>query len=137
MDLRIITNDCHKCLILRVKDRTKETLTGLILEHVPKSARITIVSDGWALYQTLQDLCYKHAVVVHQEKFANSDGFHTNSIESVWSQLKVLTSSMHGVRKNHMDSYLCEFMFRYNNTGSGRGNCWKYLIEGIQSEYKC
>ena len=52
--------DCHKCLLLRVKERTKETLNGLILEHVPKSERITIVSDGWASYLTLQDFGYKH-----------------------------------------------------------------------------
>ena len=75
---------------------------------------------------------YQHAVVIHKEEFVNSEGEHTNSVESVWSQVKAWISSMHGVKREFLQNYLCEFMYRYNQeSGSGRGMCWNQLKKDI------
>ena len=87
----------HKCFLVMVPNRTKETLLSIIETHVPKSANIKIISDGWASYESLTQLAYKHSTVVHKTEFLNSLGEHTNSIESVWSQLKNWFRGMHGV----------------------------------------
>ena len=79
------------------------TLLKIITDHVPKTANVKIVSDGWASYNKLKNLGYDHCVVVHKETFVNEDGHHTNSIESIWSQVKCWFSFMHGVRDKHFD----------------------------------
>ena len=47
-----------------------------------------IISDGWSAYSKLEAAGYTHFVVIHKEEFNNKAGDTTNSIESVWSQLK-------------------------------------------------
>ena len=80
--------------------------------------------------------CYKHSVVVHSEEFVNSEGEHTNSVESVWSQAKCWIRSMHGVRRELLPNYLMEFVYRYNYCGSGRGMCWSRIKGDISKLYK-
>ena len=65
----------------------QETRLSKIEKHVPKSSNVRIVSDGWASYNSLSSRGYTHSVVVHKEEFVNSEEYHTNSVESVWSQL--------------------------------------------------
>lgn len=126
----------HRCYLELVKDRSATTLINIISKYVPRTARIKIVSDGWASYNSLSEMGYNHAVVVHKEEFVNQLGEHTNSVESVWSQAKNWIASMHGVRRENLDNYLCEFMFRYNFCGSSRGYCWTQLLENIAKIYK-
>ena len=115
----------HKVYVELVAKRDKDTLEDLIIKHVEKTTELRIVSDGWAAYSKLQELGYKHETVVHEPEFVNEDGYHTNSIESIWSQIKVWFSSMHGVQKKWYRSYLSEFMYPYNFAGSSRGCCMK------------
>ena len=101
-----------------MEKRDEETLMALILKHLVKSSIMKMISDGWASYKNLKDMGYIHSVVIHKEEFVNAEGDHTNSIESVWSQLKNWISSMHGVHEENLEDYLAEFMFRYNVGGA-------------------
>lgn len=126
----------HKCYIEAVEKRDCSTLEGIILKHVKPNTTTTIVSDGWAAYNKLEELGYKHEVVIHEKEFVNNDGFHTNSIESIWSQVKAWFISMKGVKSELYPSYLAEFMYRYNYAGSSRGQCLEKLFEDIAEIYK-
>ena len=125
----------HTCHVELVEKRNRETLEDIIVRHVDPSTEVCIVSDGWAAYSKLQEMGYKHEVVVHEREFKNEDGFHTNSIESLWSQIKIWFSSMHGVKKGWYQSYLQEFMYRYNHAGSSRGCCMQKLFQDIAIFY--
>ena len=74
-------------------------------------------------------------MVIHKDCFVNEEGEHTNSVESVWSQLKNWWSFMHGVRRDHYQSYMSEFMYRYNYCGGSRNDCWAELLEDIKILY--
>ena len=126
----------HNCWMEVVKDRTAETLCNIIERHIPKTNNLKIISDGWASYSKLTEMGYKHSVVIHSEEFVNSEGEHTNSVESVWSQAKCWIRSMHGVRRELLPNYLMEFVYRYNYCGSGRGMCWSRIKEDIAKLYK-
>ena len=126
----------HKCMLCVVHDRSAETLCKIIEQHVSRSAHITIVSDGWASYNTLKERGYKHSVVIHKEEFVNAEGKHTNSVESVWSQVKNWIKSMHGVKRELLPRYLLEFQYRYNYCGSTRGMAWKNIMKDISQIYK-
>ena len=80
----------HKCHIQYVSKRDATTLENIILKHVSPKTNSRIVSDGWSSYSQLRTLGYKHEVVIHEKEFFNKDGFNTNPIESIWSQLKKL-----------------------------------------------
>ena len=125
----------HKVFVKMVEKRDRATLEDIIMDHVEPSTEIRIISDGWAAYSKLSEAGYKHEVVVHEQEFVNEDGFHTNSVESVWSQIKVWFSGMHGVQKKWYNSYLDEFMYRYNFAGSSRGCCMEKLFEDIAHFY--
>ena len=95
----------HKCFLVIVPYKTKETLLSIIETHVPKLANVKIIYNGWASYDNLPKLGYKHSTVVHKTEFVNSLGEHTNSVESVWSQLKNWFRGMHGVEPKHYNSH--------------------------------
>ena len=125
----------HKCHMEIVDSRDETTLLNIIEKHVSKRSNVRIVSDGWASYGKLQELGYQHSVVIHAEEFVNSEGYHTNSIESVWSQMKIWMNSMHGLNGNHFDRYLCEFLYRYNYSNGGRSCCWNQFLKDVAQYY--
>ena len=76
----------RKLILIPVKDRSKETLHGIIYKHVLKGT--TIHADMWKGYDNLSD-DYILKRVNHSEGFKNpDDGTHTNTIEGNWAPLK-------------------------------------------------
>ena len=119
----------HKCCIIPVARRDEKTLMGLIKKHISTESKMKIISDGWAAYSKLEAAGYTHSVVIHKEEFKNKAGDTTNSIESVWSQLKTWVARMHGLDKHHLEEYISEFTFRYNFCGSSTGNCINQFLQ--------
>ena len=73
------------------------------MKHVPTTTLVKIVSDGWAAYNKLTEMGYQHCTVIHD--VVNAGGEHNNSVESLWSQVKMWFASMHGVHEAHFDHY--------------------------------
>ena len=114
--------------------RDEKTLMKIITEHVESSSDMKIVSDGWAAYSKLQEAGVKHSVVIHKEEFKNKEGDTTNSIESIWSQLKTWIARMHGIDQNYLEEYISEFTLRYNYCGTSTGNCLTQFLDIIKHE---
>ena len=54
-----------------------------------------------------------HAVVVHRHNFVDPrTGVHTQEVESAWSQLKLGQKKRKGLRREDIQSYLDERMWR-------------------------
>ena len=65
---------------------------------------------AWTKYE------YKHGTVNHSAKQYVYRGIHTNTIEGFWSQLKrSIDGTYHVVSPKYLQSYLNEFVFRYNH----------------------
>jgi transposase-like protein len=89
-----------------------ETLKRIIYEFVEKGT--TIVSDGWRGYSGLSN-DFRHEVIDHSTGVYVRNGFHTNSIEGFWSQLKRgIIGIYHLVTQKHLSKYCNEFAYRYN-----------------------
>lgn len=73
-----------------------------------------IHSDQWAAYNQLQNgYGYDHGWVNHTFNFVDPNtGIHTQHIEGYWSKHKQRIKAMKGVRREFLDSYLAEFMWR-------------------------
>ena len=84
-----------------LNQETEKKLENILSEHISPSRDTTAVSDGWAAYQQLENTGFNHKVVIHDTEFVNEDGYPTNSIEIIWSQLKNWINSIHWVSHKH------------------------------------
>jgi len=96
-----------------------------ILPHVrtkvlPESV---VYTDEAAIYRNnLQNMGYEHDWVSHTNKVYVSGDVHTNTIDGFWTHMKRGVSGVYrGVSPKHLQSYLDEYVFRYNNREDERG----------------
>jgi transposase len=71
----------------------------------------------------LGELGYVHGRVNHSQGIYVSGDVHTNTIEGFWATVRRgIGGTYHAVSTKHLQSYLDEYAFRYNNrdaTGLG------------------
>jgi transposase-like protein len=98
-----------------VRGRDRETLQGFIRENTAGDAQ-AIYTDEWPAYRGIADQDTEHEAVKHREGEYVKGDVHTNSLENVWSLLKrSIIGSYHQVSAKHLDTYLDELEFRFNN----------------------
>lgn len=88
-----------------------------IYKHVLKNVTggSNIMGDGFAGYRSLECM-YDVKCVDHSKGWYANGDCHTNTIEGFWSQLKKqLKSTHHWVSPKHLQKYLNEACFKYNN----------------------
>lgn len=97
-----------------VENVTAETLVGKVNENIAREARV-MTDDAAAYYNRLNDFA-EHGTVNHSaDEYVRGD-IHTNTAEGYFSIFK---RGMKGVYQHcsekHLNRYLAEFDFRYNN----------------------
>jgi len=97
-----------------IEHADSETLLKFIQEH---SAEIEAVfTDELPAYKGLEKKGIKHETVNHSADEWVKGNVHTNSVENIWSLLKrSIMGSYHQVSKKHLDAYLKELEWRFNN----------------------
>jgi len=103
------SREVRAMMIPKVK---RASLQRVILDNVGFGA--TIHTDESTVYNGLR--WYVHETVNHMNEYVTANGVTTNSIENFWSLLKrSLSGTYVAVEPMHMDRYLDEAMFRFNN----------------------
>lgn len=93
----------------------RETLQNEILDNVKYGT--TVYTDDWVGYYGLQSR-FVHEVINHANTYVNGR-IHPNGIENFWSLLKRgLKGTYVAVEPFHLDRYIDEQAFRYNNRGT-------------------
>jgi len=96
-----------------VPNVNRETLQNAILDRVGFGS--TVYTDGWKGYNGLKDSQFIHETVNHMEEYVRGN-VHTQGIENFWSLLKrTLKGTYVAVEPFHLDAYLDEQAFRFNN----------------------
>jgi hypothetical protein len=96
-----------------ITDRSKQTMQPAILDTIHAGAHI--ITDEHSTYPFIAHNTYYHEVINHIEGYVNAH-IHTNGIENFWSLLKRgLNGTYISVRPFHLDKYVDEQVFRYNN----------------------
>jgi transposase-like protein len=92
----------------------RETLQGEILKNVGFNAHV--YTDGFSSYEGIDKVKnFTHRTVNHINEYVNGQ-VHTQGIENFWSLLKRgLTGTYVAVEPFHMDAYIDEQVFRFNN----------------------
>jgi transposase-like protein len=105
---------------MRVGKRgTKEILHGFITDTcAPTTANI--YTDDYPAYDGIADADTRHDTVKHSVYEYVRGDVHTNTVEGAFSLFKrAIVGSFHQVSKKHLERYLDEFEFRFNNRKNG------------------
>jgi transposase-like protein len=106
---------------IRVRtDKTNDRLTlhGFIRDCAPNPQRI--MTDEWPAYKGIADTDTTHETVQHSAKEYVRGDVHTNSVEGAFGLFKrSIVGAFHQISHKHIDRYLDEFEFRYNNRKNG------------------
>lgn len=95
------------------------TILPIINEAVSKKTKV--MTDEYVIYHALKKNGYNHKAVQHAVKEYVRGKVHTNTIESFWSQLKrSLDGTHHAVSPKYLQSYVDEFVYRWNQRGDER-----------------
>jgi transposase-like protein len=109
----MLDRDSRKVRARVVPNVKRETLQSAILNEIEKGS--TVYTDGATVYDNLATRDYIHETVNHLEEYVRGE-VHTQGIDNFWSLLKRgLTGTYIAVEPFHMDRYVTEQMFRYNN----------------------
>jgi transposase-like protein len=94
---------------------TNEELRQFVRDTVADGAK-RIITDEHPAYRRVGDWDTFHFTVNHSEKEYVRGDIHTNGIEGAFGLFKrSIVGSFHQVSHKHLDRYLDEFEFKYNN----------------------
>ena len=121
------------------KDTAKETIQPIIKQYLKRDA--ILISDDWKGYKGLNAHCahisVKHANTSYKHEFGR--GVHTNNIESSWKIMKNSLRDMYNsVSRKHLQTYVDEFVFRFNTRKIKSGERFNYLLlnSNVRTKYK-
>jgi transposase-like protein len=114
-----------------VTDAKAETLLPHVRQKVlPKS---TVYTDEWRSYDGLGKEGYDHSRVHHTQGIYVSGDAHVNTVEGFWSLLRRgIGGAYHAVSDKYLQSYLDEYVFRYNNRDAGERGMFSAMLARIE-----
>lgn len=94
-----------------------KTLAPILREQICK--KTSLMTDEFSSYTKVGREFSEHGVVRHSAKEYSRGNVHTNTVEGYFSILKRgLIGTFHHVSEQHLQRYVNEFDFRYNNRQS-------------------
>ncbi len=105
---------------LKVSDRVDRKALHEFLRAVIAGEAEAIYTDDYRAYDGIADENTRHETVTHSRREWVQGDVHTNTMEDVWSLFKrSVIGSYHHLSIKHLQAYLDELAFRYNNRENG------------------
>jgi transposase-like protein len=102
----------------KAKNVTARTLQSFIKANAKAGSHI--MTDEWTSYKGLDTKNFKHSFIQHGKGEYVNGSVYTNTMENFWSLLKRgIFGQYHHLTDKHLQKYVDEFCFRYNNRGNG------------------
>lgn len=95
----------------------KSTGMRVLIPEIEQGVKLgsEIYSDEWSAYKSLARRGYTHTTVNHSTLEYVRGNAHTNTIEGFWGNMKnSITGTYRAVSPKYLQSYVDEFVFRYN-----------------------
>jgi len=108
------------------------TLKALAHDNVEITAHV--MTDRFVSYRGLQGSFASHQTVDHSKEYARGI-VHVNIAESYFSLLKRgIIGTFHHISKDHMQRYLGEFDFRWNNRKNTVASTFAKAVNGLEGK---
>ena len=96
-----------------VRQTNRRSMERMVRESIAPG-KCRVFTDEHKGYANLKNFV-EHKTVNHQYEYVNGE-VHTNTIEGFWALIKRgIVGQYHHVKVRHLDKYLNEFCYRYNN----------------------
>ncbi|MBI3750366.1 MAG: IS1595 family transposase [Chloroflexi bacterium] len=119
---------------LKVSQRVNRAALHAFLKAVVSDDAEAIYTDDYTAYHGIADENTRHETINHGRRQWVQGDVHTQTMEDVWSLFKrSIIGSYHHLSVKHLQAYLDELAFRYNN----RENAYLFrdtLLRLIDSE---
>lgn len=116
-----------------VPDRRSHRIVPLMRAAIHQDA--TVYTDAAQLYTHINEYFLKHLKVNHSAGEYVRGAVHTNTIENFWSCLKrTLTGTYIAARPFHLDRYLSEQIFRFNEREEKDGPRFVKAVKGADQK---
>ena len=97
-----------------IPDVKTHTLVPFMSRNISRQS--ILYTDTFPSYDHMARLGYRHLRIAHFAKEYVRGRVHTNNIEGFWSLLKRgIGGVYHSVSEKHLQSYINEYVFRYNH----------------------
>jgi transposase-like protein len=111
----ILDRDAREVRTHVIPNLQRETLQNILLKNVRYGSKV--YTDSAVGYENSLQSRYVHEWVNHMERYVNGR-VHTNGLENFWSLFKRnLRRTYVSVEPFHLQRYLDEQVFRFNNRG--------------------
>jgi transposase-like protein len=102
---------------VQTPDIKAESLYQVVADHVAKDAEAIMTDENRAYnFELTQFRKVPHERIRHKDKIYVRGNVHTNTVESAFSLFKRgIVGAFHKVSLKHLQRYLNEFSFRFNN----------------------
>ena len=132
--LGIIERENGRVFATTVSSTEGDVILPIMRERVQSGS--VIFSDEWRPYRKLRR-DYQHEYVNHGSKEYVKGNAYTNNIECFWSHFKRgIIGIYHNVSPKHLDRYVNEFTFRFNNREISDGERFDNLLVNTNKRLK-
>jgi transposase-like protein len=126
----LIDRDANRARVASTPNVRGETLKNIIRRNVVDTTFIS--TDNYPAYKGLDKEFAGHGTVDHDKEYVRGV-VHTNFAENYFSLLKRgIMGTFHSVGRQHIDRYLNEFSFRWNNRELADGALVIRVIRGSE-----
>jgi hypothetical protein len=109
----LLDREARKVRAKVIPNVDRKTLQNEILENVERGSKV--FTDRQPGYKSLPEMDIVHEAINHLNEYVRGE-VHTNGLENFWSLLKRgLNGTYVAVEPFHLDRYVDEQVFRYNN----------------------
>ncbi|TGV00167.1 IS1595 family transposase [Flavivirga rizhaonensis] len=93
-----------------------KTIRPLLDRHIDASSEV--VTDGFGAYRMLHRTHAKHITLNHSKNIMTAGKYNTSRLDSFWTTIKrAIVGQYHRVSPEHLQGYLDEIAFKFNNKG--------------------
>ena len=109
-------------LIVRVLYKAnKEVIKPILNQRI--TCESVVITDGFGPYRTLGKEFKKHVAINHEKRQKKKGKYNLSSIEGFWAMLKrAVMGVYHSISETHLQSYVNEISFKFNNRGKDMFN---------------
>lgn len=132
-----LVDDSGQARAFHVQGVSVDKVCEIVFTNVLRKA--TLVTDEAGIYKFLGSQFADHQTVWHAaNEYVNKEGYTTNNVENFFGQFKRgMTGTYRFCNEKHLERYLSEFQFRYNNRsglGVNDGERTALAMKGIEGK---
>lgn len=126
-----ICRETKDSFIVTIPNRNGSTILTKIIENIEDGT--TIYSEKKSLNQSFQQ-----AQINHKYNFIDSETpgqtIHTNTVKRMWGSVKWRNKNHRGTARQHVESYISEFIWRQYNMKQNR-DCFQSILNCISTNF--